>query len=68
MKNEAVVAQTESPAEATSAPKHAEPRVIQLPYMGDEDSYNGGLTVSIPSSVLSSRDGTGLNGQAYSFH
>lgn len=62
------VNQSESPAEVTSAPKHAEPRVIQLPYMGDDDGYNGGLTVSVPSGVLSSRDGTGLNGQAYSFN
>lgn len=59
-----VAAETTTPAPA----KKQEPRVTVLPYMG-EDAYEGGrLTVSIPAGVLSSRDGTGLNGQAFSFH
>lgn len=54
-------------AETATTAKKAEPRVTLLPYMG-EDAYEGGrLTVSIPAGVLSSRDGTGLNGQAFSF-
>lgn len=61
-------AQAHQVAAETAAPaKKQEPRVTVLPYMG-EDAYEGGrLTVSIPAGVLSSRDGTGLNGQAFSF-
>lgn len=45
-----------------------ESRVTYLPYMG-EDQYEGGrLTVSVPAGILASRDGTGLNGQGFSFH
>lgn len=57
------------PAAEPAAQKSAEPRVTYLPYMGDDESYGGGrLTVAIPSGILSSRDGTGINGQAYSHH
>lgn len=60
-------AQTTGSTTAAETPVKTEPKVTILPYMG-EDQYEGGrLTVSIPSGVLSSRDGTGLNGQGFSY-
>ncbi len=52
----------------TAAAKPKEPKLTVLPYMGDDQYEGGRLTVAVPAGVLSSRDGTGLNGQAFSFH